>query len=118
MGSLFFELLLKYSINKCFKGPYGRKSVEDIESIFQQHISLQGLNVLVIGSEGPWIEVLALIHGAETVTSVDYGKIISDDSRILVMTHKELEEKFLNGTATKFDVVISYSSLEHSGLGR
>ena len=76
------------------------------------------MDVLVIGSEGPWIEVIALIHGAKTVTTVDYGKIISKDPRILVMTHKELQEKFLNGTVTKFDVVISYSSLEHSGLGR
>ena len=76
------------------------------------------MNVLVIGSETPWIEVMALMYGAKSVTSVDYAKIQCDDSRILVMTHKELEEKFLNGTATKFDVVISYSSLEHSGLGR
>ena len=43
---------------------------------------------------------------------------MNDDLKILVMTHKELKEKFLNGTVTKFDLVISYSSLEHSGLGR
>ena len=61
---------------------------------------------------------MALIHGGKSVTSVDYGKIQCDDSRILVMTHKEMNEKYLKGSLAKFDVVISYSSLEHSGLGR
>ena len=61
-------------ITKLFEGPYGRESVKNIENIFQQHISLHGLDVLVIGSESPWIEVMALIHGAKTVTSVDYKK--------------------------------------------
>ena len=76
------------------------------------------MNVLVIGSETPWIEVMALMHGAKSVTSVDYGKIQCDDSRILVMTHKEMKEKYLKGSLAKFDIVISYSSLEHFGLGR
>ena len=95
------------------KGDIGK-----FENIFQKHISLKDLDVLVIGSEMPWIEVMTLIHGAKTVTTVEYGKIISEDPRILIMTHKQLEEKFLNGTLTKYDVVISHSSLEHSGLGR
>ena len=76
------------------------------------------MNVLVIGSETPWIEVMALMHGAKSVTSVDYGKIQCDDSRILVMTHEKIKEEYVKGNMTKFDIVISFSSLEHSGLGR
>ena len=76
------------------------------------------MNVLVIGSETPWIEVMALMHGAKSVTSVDYGKIQCDDSRILVMTPEKIKEEYLKGNMTKFDIVISFSSLEHSGLGR
>ena len=79
---------------------------------------MAGKNVLVIGSETPWIEVMALMYEAKTVTSVDYRKIKCEDPRIQVMTNSEMIDRYVSGTLTKFDVVISYSSLEHSGLGR
>ncbi len=34
------------------------------------------------------------------------------------MTPKELALSHLNGTLRPFDVVVTFSSLEHSGLGR
>ena len=79
---------------------------------------MAGKNVLVIGSETPWIEVMALMYEAKTVTSVDYRKIECEDPRIQVMTNAEMIGRYISGTLTKFDVIISYSSLEHSGLGR
>ena len=101
-----------------FPGPYGRPSVEMMEIFFKEHVKLEDKNVLVIGSETPWIEVMALMYEAKTVTSVDYRKIQCEDPRIQVMTNSEMIDRYVSGTLTKFDVVISYSSLEHSGLGR
>ena len=89
-----------------------------METFFKDHIKLVDKNVLVIGSETPWIEVMALMYEAKTVTSVDYRKIECEDPRIEVMTNSEMIDRYVSGTLTKFDVVISYSSLEHSGLGR
>ena len=99
-------------------GPYGYSSVETLDTFFKEHIKLAGKNVLVIGSETPWIEVMALMYEAKTVTSVDYRKIECEDPRIQVMTNAEMIGRYISGTLTKFDVIISYSSLEHSGLGR
>ena len=105
-------------IGDLFPGPYGRPSVETMEIFFKEHVELEDKNVLVIGSETPWIEVMALMYEAKTVTSVDYRKIECEDPRIQVMTNSEMIDRYVSGTLTKFDVVISYSSLEHSGLGR
>ncbi len=33
-------------------------------------------------------------------------------------TPSELMEKFINGTLEKFDFVFSYSTIEHTGLGK
>ena len=34
------------------------------------------------------------------------------------MTPKEFSDKFLDGTLPSFDTMVTFSSLEHSGLGR
>ena len=34
------------------------------------------------------------------------------------MLHEDFNAAFLNGTIGEFDAVVSFSSLEHSGLGR
>ena len=92
-----------------FPGPYGRPSVEMMEIFFKEHVKLEDKNVLVIGSETPWIEVMVLMYEAKTVTSVDYRKIQCEDPRIQVMSNSEMIERYLSGTLTKFDVVISFS---------
>ena len=101
-----------------FIGPYGYSSVETLDTFFKEHIELAGKNVIVIGSETPWIEIMALMYDAKTVTSVDYRKIECEDPRIQVMSNSEMIERYISGALIKYDVVISFSSLEHSGLGR
>ena len=73
--------------------------------------------MLVIGSQVPWIEMILLKKGAMNVTTYDYVKMISDHPQVEVLTPAELSEKFLNERVS-YDAMVTFSSLEHSGLGR
>lgn len=60
----------------------------------------------VIGSISPWIECILLRCGARSVTTVDYNPPVCDYKIRTTAQSK------------KFNVVVSFSSIEHSGLGR
>lgn len=74
--------------------------------------SIQAHNTLVIGSEEPYYEALAILNGA-AVTMVEYQKITSSHPKLNCLT----AEEFPN-VCQVFDSAISISSVEHSGLGR
>ena len=100
-------------------GPYGIKTVNEITTYLRDHVKVAGKNVLIIGSESPWIEIIALNNGASKVTSVDYnGSHHCEDSRMNLITTKQINERFIKKKLQLFDLVISFSSIEHSGLGR
>ena len=69
-------------------------------------------DVLVIGSMSPNIECVCIKGNAKSVSTLEYNKIECTDERITTYTYDTLPEDI------KFDVLISYSSFEHSGLGR
>jgi len=73
---------------------------------------INGHEVLIIGSEEPCYEGVALANGA-TVTMVEYQKVTSEHPKLQTMTVEEFEK-----TDKLYDSVISISSVEHSGLGR
>ena len=77
-----------------------------------------GKTVLIIGSITPWLELMMLKHGAKHVTSLDYNDYQSEHPQIETLSQKELNRMVLEGMAPEFDVLVSFSSLEHSGLGR
>ncbi len=81
-------------------------------------MNITGKHVLVIGSQNPWLEVLLLNNGAAKITTVDYRKLESFEPKIEILTMEELAEKYLDGSLPLFDAFVSYSSIEHSGLGR
>jgi len=74
-------------------------------------------HVLVIGSQTPWIETILLKKGAKNITTFDYVKIQSDHPQVEVLTPDEMSKSFLQ-KRIKYDAMITFSSLEHSGLGR
>ena len=100
------------------RGPYGTKWTDMIDDFMKNHIDLKDKTVLIVGSSFPWLEVLALRNGAKKVLSVDYFQIKSDHPQIETMPVMELNKRFLDKSLPQLDVMISYSSLEHSGLGR
>ena len=101
-----------------FKGPYGKKYADMISEFMKSHIDLKDKHVIVIGSHTPWIELMAVRNGAKKVLSVDYNEINSDHPQIDTMHALELNKQYLDRSLPQFDVLISYSSVEHSGLGR
>eukprot|EP00933_Yihiella_yeosuensis_P026356 TRINITY_DN20442_c0_g1_i1.p1 TRINITY_DN20442_c0_g1~~TRINITY_DN20442_c0_g1_i1.p1 ORF type:complete len:423 (-),score=58.75 TRINITY_DN20442_c0_g1_i1:85-1353(-) len=88
-----------------------------IHTLLKRHKKLlNGRQCLVLGSERPWLEALLLGHGVARVTVVEYRKLITNHPNVSAMTPPELwSTPELMGS---FDCVASFSSIEHSGLGR
>jgi hypothetical protein len=74
--------------------------------------------VLIIGSITPWVEACVLEAGARQIVTVEYSKIESYHTQIQTLTPNEFREHFLKGKLGLFDAVVTFSSVEHSGLGR
>jgi len=75
--------------------------------------SVANQHILVIGSEEPCYEAVAIAYGADNVTMVEYQKVTSQHPKLKTMTVSEFEND-----DNLFDASISISSVEHSGLGR
>jgi hypothetical protein len=85
-----------------------------------KHYPPKGLKCLVVGSApNPWVEGILLDHGALHVTTSEYQvpelRDLSDEykNRMTSIHH----EKLL-ANPVLFDMIVSFSSLEHDGLGR
>mmetsp|Transcript_63049 Transcript_63049/g.149456 ORF Transcript_63049/g.149456 Transcript_63049/m.149456 type:complete len:348 (+) Transcript_63049:118-1161(+) len=78
--------------------------------------SVKGKRALVVGSIKPWVESVLLLSGAATpVTTVDFNAPVSKAARIRSLGVLEFARLAPQPT---FDLIVSYSSLEHDGLGR
>ena len=72
---------------------------------------------IVWGSEKPWAEVLLARHGAQLTLTVEYGHISSSHAFIQATTPQKFASLMLQDPK-QFDFAFTFSSLEHSGLGR
>ena len=79
---------------------------------------IEGKRGLVIGSERPWVEGALLYSGAEKVLTLEFGSIDCQHPQIETILPTKFTEKYLNGEMIQYDVGVSFSSLEHDGLGR
>jgi hypothetical protein len=101
------------------RGNYGFETTKRVFDGLAHHtVGVKGGRVLVVGSENPWVEACVLQAGAKSVTTIEYGSIVSQHPKVFTMTPNEARVLFLNGSLGLFDAVVSFSSLEHSGLGR
>ena len=91
---------------------YGNEACVNLLLSFEKY-NLKNKKIAVIGSETPWIECL-LINLGNTVTTIEYN--------IPECSHPKIECKeyfeFFKSTENTYDAVVSFSSVEHSGLGR
>jgi len=78
---------------------------------------LKSGNVLVIGSEIPWVEACVLSSGAKHITTLEYGEIVSEHPNVSTMKPSDFRAH-MDLFMGHFDAVVSFSSVEHSGLGR
>ena len=93
-------------------GSYGRISCAHLLEAFEKY-NVNDKKVAVVGSGLPWIEAM-LLHRNNKVTTIEYRKIQCDDDRI------ECKEyyKDIKNMRNEFDFIVTFSSIEHSGLGR
>ncbi|CAI6012859.1 unnamed protein product [Closterium sp. NIES-65] len=91
---------------------YGENTTLTFYEAFDKY-PVKGKSVLVIGSQNPWVEGILLAYKAGSITTVDFNKPVADYPGLRLWNIAELD-----ATDETFDVVASYSSLEHDGLGR
>ena len=113
---------------KYFKGLLAQDHVHNIntyrdgmllKTVLKKYIGIiQGKRAAVIGTKRPWLEAMLVNLGVMHITTIEYAKLTIDDDHITTATPYMIAEQFNSGLAVPFDTVVSYSSVEHSGLGR
>lgn len=81
-------------------------------------ISASGEAVFVMGSISPWIEVTALQFGVANCTTVDYNTPVIHGESPNTNKLRVLEMRSALQSLEQWRVLISFSSIEHDGLGR
>lgn len=76
--------------------------------------NIKSKNIAVIGSTSPWLECIAINCGAKSVTTVEYIVPEVKHDKIKSISYYEEFKK----SNIKYDAILSFSSIEHSGLGR
>ena len=99
-------------------GNYGISETNALRDGLKHAPGIENGRVLVIGSENPWVEACVLEAGAREIVTLEYGKIISQHDKVRSLLPSEFRQKYLNGTLGTFDGIVTFSSIEHSGLGR
>lgn len=94
------------------KEPYPQGSLINLMAIMKYKKFVEGRSIAVIGSLTPWLEAIILNCGAKSVTTVEYNKP-DETSKIKTITYDDFV-----ASDTQYDSIFSYSSIEHSGLGR
>ncbi len=90
-------------------------------SMYMYQDAFVGANVAVFGSVDPYFESVAIVLGASSITTFEYNDLTFEDDNMDIIWGENYYSLIsqnggsLNGT---FDVVLSYSSFDHSGLGR
>uniref|UniRef100_A0A915LYW3 DUF268 domain-containing protein n=1 Tax=Meloidogyne javanica TaxID=6303 RepID=A0A915LYW3_MELJA len=91
------------------------KQYIDSASVFYatKHYNIAGKKGAVIGSISPWVESMCLANGASQIVTIDYQHIkIGHDSIMFLDAFDLVKAREI------FDFIVSYSSIEYSGLGR
>jgi hypothetical protein len=97
---------------------YVRRAFLALPRLLGVERGLQGTTGMVLGSEFPWVECLAINEGADLVWTFEYSRIESTHPKLLAKPTKVMAAENLAGTLPLVDWIATYSSLEHSGLGR
>lgn len=97
---------------------YGRGGYLLWHLLRKYRTQMRGKAGVVIGTQNPWIEVLLLRNGAANVTTVDYQPMELRYPGLHFVSVDQLADLYLQGHQPRFDFAVSFSSMEHSGLGR
>jgi hypothetical protein len=103
--------------NSELEGTYGLSATNALMEAVTA-VGMKGKRCLVIGSERPWVEAVLLAAGAQSIVTLEYGKIESTHPQVTTMLPSEFAKAYLDQTLGTFDAVVTFSSVEHAGLGR
>jgi hypothetical protein len=108
----FIDRFTPYKINSNTHGPenYGGASFMILNAVSK--FNIRNKKVAVIGSVSPWIEAI-LINFNNVVTTVEYNVPIIHSTKLNAVSYWDFKKADI-----KYDCVVTYSSIEHSGLGR
>ena len=85
-------------------------------------VVLQGRRTAVLGSITPWVEALVANHGAVMpITTVEHNLPTCTDDRIRTVNYSSFAGSSSNTAdddGEMYDALVTYSSVEHAGLGR
>jgi hypothetical protein len=98
------------------EGPssYGNEDRVNLVNAFEDY-NIRNKNVAVIGSETPWIEAI-LLNMSNKVTTIEYDVPSGDFGNIPLKCRSYFDHFEKN--IEIYDAIITFSSIEHSGLGR
>ena len=96
---------------------HGPKIIKQQMQLYNKE--LQGAHVLVVGSEQPWVEMIARNLGAEKIISLDYTRKKYTNAHfewwhILDFLDFSADNKYIDHV----DFAITYSTVQHAGLGK
>ena len=85
--------------------------------------TLLGASVLIVGSQEPWHEAVALALGARQVVTLEYNNLTYSHPALLTTTPAAFAAALAGGASsysgpTSFDVVLALAAVDHDGLGR
>ena len=97
---------------------YGTKDTNELRDALKHTPGIKDGRALVIGSTKPWVEACVLEAGANEIVTLEYIAIHSKHPQLKTMVPLEFRRHFLENKLEKFDAVVTFSSVEHSALGR
>ena len=105
-------------VKKHEKLNYGNTELQKIMNKYSNRI--QNKSILIMGTQLPWIEAISYELLASKITTLDYTRKQYESSNRLEWFHVNdyLDDLILNNIIELFDNSASFSSIEHSGLGR
>lgn len=98
--------------NLCGQTTYGIDTVRYLLHSFVKY-NIINKKVAVIGSETPWIEAM-LINLGNNVTTIEYNVPEINSNYLNVKNYFD----YFENNNHEYNAIVSFSSIEHSGLGR
>jgi len=96
---------------------YGNQCLQTTMTNYSDQIKEK--SIVVIGTQLPWIEAIAYHLSASKITTLDYTRKKYETNKLeWLHVNDYLDDLIMNNKIELFDNSASFSSIEHSGLGR
>jgi hypothetical protein len=120
IGEVIPNSQINYWREKARRGEMLHYLDSNLRNLMYKHSQyIEKQNVVIIGTQVVWIESIAVELQANKIYTLDYTHKKYESSQLeWVHVFDYLNEAIRQGLIENFDVSASFSSIEHSGLGR